>query len=162
MWVSGVCLQRPRIAGAEEPAIAGGPTRCSPTSSWCALETPAAQTRRGDGRRLSGEHRGGSGTIGEDVVRQPPQPAFFYARPGPTGTQTRKGVFNKFRRGAMRSCRARVDPEARRMSASSRLRQSPVQPVGGGTGVAILDTELGRRDPPPPRTVEFGKSDHIT
>ena len=95
-------------------------------------------------------------------MRQPPQPAFFYARPGPLGTQTRKGEFNEFTRGAMRSCRARVDPEARRLSAESRLRQSPVQRGGGCQGDKCSYPGYKAREAGPPRTVEFDKSDHIT
>jgi hypothetical protein len=51
----------------------------------------------------------------------------FYIGPGPTGTQTPKGVFNKFKQGAMRSCHARMNPETRRLNATSRLWQSPIQ-----------------------------------
>jgi len=60
-------------------------------------------------------------------VQQPPQPVFLNTGPSPTGTQTRKGVLNKFMRGAMRSCHAWVDPETRRLNATSRLRKSRVQ-----------------------------------
>ncbi len=90
----GACLRRPRIAGAEKPATADGPAGSSPTSSRWALETPITRARLGAGRRLSGERCGGCGMIGEEIVRQPPQPAFFNAGPGPTGTHTRKGVKN--------------------------------------------------------------------
>ena len=63
--------------------------------------------------KFGGRRSDGCDTIGEEIVRQPPQPAFFNAGFGPTGTQTRKVVYNKSMRGAMRSCRARVNPEAR-------------------------------------------------
>ena len=85
------------------------------------------RARLGSGKRLSGERCGGCGTIGEEIVQQPPHPVFLNTKPGPTGTQTRKGVLNKFKREAMRSCRARADPETRRLNAASRLRRSPVQ-----------------------------------
>jgi len=48
----------------------------SPTSSRWALETTTIRTRLGYGRRLSGECCGGCGTIGEEIVHQPPQPVF--------------------------------------------------------------------------------------
>ncbi len=137
------CLQRPRIVGAEEPAIAVRPAGCSPISSWWALKALATRARLGDGRRLSGERCGGCGTIGEEIVQHPPQPAFVYAGPGPTCTQTRKGVFNKFKRGAMKSCRVRVDPETRRLNAASGLRQSPVHRERGQGDMRIY---LGHKD----------------
>ncbi len=50
--------------------------------------------------------------IGEEIVQQPPLPVFFNAGPGPTGTQTRKGVYKMFRLGAIRNCQATRDTEA--------------------------------------------------
>ena len=64
----------------------------SPTSSRWALETPITRARMGAGRRLSGERCGGCGTIGEEIVQQPPQSVFFNTGPDPTGTQTRKDI----------------------------------------------------------------------
>ena len=65
-------------------------------------------------------------------MHQPPQPVFFNAGPGPKGIQTQKGVLNKFKRRAMKRCRARVDPETRSLLAVLILRQSPVQRGGQG------------------------------
>ena len=53
------------------------------------------RTRLGAGKRLSGERCGGFGTIGEEIVQQPPQPVFLNTKPGPTGTQTRKGFLKQ-------------------------------------------------------------------
>ena len=64
-----------------ELTTAGETVGSSPTSSRWALETPVTRTRLGDGRRLSGERCGGCGTIGEEIVQQPPQPVFL--TPGP-------------------------------------------------------------------------------
>jgi hypothetical protein len=53
------------------------------------------------------ERRGGCGTIGEETVRHPPQPIFLNTGPGLAGTQTRKGVYIMFKRGAIGNCHAR-------------------------------------------------------
>ena len=49
------------------------------------------RARLGAGRRLSGEHGGGCNAIGEEMAQRPLKSVLFYAKPGPTGTLTRKG-----------------------------------------------------------------------
>jgi hypothetical protein len=73
------------------------------------------RARLGAGRRLSGEHCKGCIAIGEGVGLHPLQPVVLYAKPGSTGTLARKEDFYKSKRGARWSCRARVDPKARRL-----------------------------------------------
>ena len=107
----------------------------SPTSSRWVLETPATRIRLGYGRRLSGERYGGCGTIREEIVQQPPQPVFFNTMPGLTGTQTRKGDYQVFRRGAIGNCQAKVDTEARRLIGSI---ETPALFTGGLGGHAQL------------------------
>jgi hypothetical protein len=50
----------------------------------------------------------------------------------------------------MRSCRSRVDPEARWLTQHQDYGSLPYNGGARGTGAAILDTEIGRRDPPGP------------
>ncbi len=65
-----------------EPGLLAGDTKCPPTSSRWALETPLSLARRGSGRRSSGGHGGGGGAIGGEIVQQPPSHVFFNtARP---------------------------------------------------------------------------------
>ncbi len=101
-----------------ELATAEGTIGSSPTSSRWALETLATRARLGDGRRLSGEHCGGCGTLGEETVREPPQSVLLNTGPRSTGTQYRKGVYNMFMRVAIGNCHARVDTDARRLIGS--------------------------------------------
>jgi hypothetical protein len=51
-----------------EPILLAEDVKCSPTSSWWALGTLAAQARLGFGMRLSGERSGGCGrSIGKEI-----------------------------------------------------------------------------------------------
>jgi hypothetical protein len=50
----------------------------------------------------------------------------------------------------MRSCRARVDPEARWLIQHQNYGSLPYNGGAGGIGAAIMDTIIGRRDPPGP------------
>ncbi len=65
-------------------------------------------------------------------MQQQPQPVFFNTGPDPTGTQTRKGILNNFRRGARRrSCRARG---TRRLEAVRIVETTTVSRTTGGPG----------------------------
>ena len=83
---------------------------------------------------------------------------FFNAKPGPTGTLTRKGDKNKSRRGARGSCRARVDHKARRLEqhrdfvslpyncgAGDRMRYEERPQFSSALTQAAFSLTLGRR-----------------
>ena len=76
-----------------EPELLAVNGRCSPTSSWWVSLTLLPRARLGAGKRISGEHGGDCNVIGEEIALHPLQPVFFYAKPDPTGTLTRKGDF---------------------------------------------------------------------
>jgi hypothetical protein len=82
--------------------VVGAVNSSDPSPVGCQQEA-----KRGALRRLHRD-RGGE----RDA---PAATGVFYAKPGPTGTLTRKGDFYKSIRGARRSCRTRVDPKARRL-----------------------------------------------
>jgi hypothetical protein len=84
-------------------------------------------------------------------VQQPPQPVFFNTRPGPTGTQTRKGILNYVQtRSEKEELPRKGDPETRGCSQHRGYDSLPHNGEARGTGTAILGTEIGRRDPPGP------------
>jgi hypothetical protein len=66
---------RSELAAAEETVGS------SSTSSRWVLETPVTRARLGADKRLRGERCSDCGTIGEEIVHQPPQPVFL--TPGP-------------------------------------------------------------------------------
>ena len=66
-----------------DPRLLAENAECPPpASSWWALKPPLTLARCGSGKRPSGWHGGGGGTIGGEIVPQPPSEVFFNtARP---------------------------------------------------------------------------------
>jgi len=77
MVVLGAFWHRSRGLGPVEPWQLAEDATCPPTSSWWALETLVTLSRCGSGWRPSGEHGGGGGAIGGEIVPQPPSRVFF-------------------------------------------------------------------------------------
>ncbi len=62
----------------------------------------------------AGQHCGGCCAIGEEIARHPLQPVFFNAKPGPTGTQSRKGILKQVQtRSEKEELPRKGDPQAR-------------------------------------------------
>jgi hypothetical protein len=60
-----------------EPGTLAGDARCSPTSSWWALETLVTWAWLDPGKRPIEEHSGGGGTIGGEIGPPPPPQVSF-------------------------------------------------------------------------------------
>jgi hypothetical protein len=68
VW-KGACWHRPRGPGPVEPGLLTGDARCTPTSSWWALETPSDHGPARLGQEAKRGARWRMQSIGEEIVR---------------------------------------------------------------------------------------------